>query len=136
MCSTPDSLLSRGNSLTRLFFNQSSNIADRCYLGLQDTAVCLGPLLQSPADNPHATLIMTFMNAAKETYILSSAKESKPLIEQEMDRLKMYLPPPLVMSPADMGIYIFTLMSAREMVWDIEKFFNLFVPLYVSALNN
>ena len=76
---------------------------------------------------------MAFMNAAKEAYVLSGAEKSKPQCEQDMDRLKMYLPPPLVMSPADVGIYIFTLMAARELVWDFERFFNLFVYLYVYA---
>jgi len=49
---------------------------------------------------------------------------------------KMYLPPPPVMSPADVGMYIFTLMAARELLWDFERFFNLFVYLYVYASVN
>jgi hypothetical protein len=79
---------------------------------------------------------MAFMNAAKEAYFLSGSEKSKPLIEQDIDRLKMYLPPPLVMSPADVGIYMFTLMAARELVWDFDRFFNLFVYLYVYASEN
>ncbi|KAK1752011.1 hypothetical protein QBC47DRAFT_424948 [Echria macrotheca] len=86
--------------------------------------------IDSPAENPHATLIMGFMNAAKEAYVLSGGEENKSLWGQDIERLKMYLPPPSVMSPGDVGKYIFNLTAARELVWDFERFFNLYLAKF------
>jgi len=78
---------------------------------------------------------MTFMNATKETYSLYGAGESKTLCEQDSARVTMYPPPPLVMSPVDLVVYLITLLSARELLWDFEWFFNLSVALSMSTLS-
>jgi len=79
---------------------------------------------------------MAFMNATKEAYVLSGAERNEHLMKQDRERLTMYLPPPLVMSPAEVGMYMFTLMAARELVWDFERFFNLFVYRHVMFFVN
>lgn len=43
-----------------------SNISDCAYLGCQMTLAFMMPLLDAPDVNPHATLIMLFMNAVEE----------------------------------------------------------------------
>jgi hypothetical protein len=45
---------------------QTSNISDGHFIGPHRTVRLLGPLLQTPAQNPHATLITLFMNAVVE----------------------------------------------------------------------
>lgn len=42
-----------------------ANMTDLPYLGLNTTLTVCGPLLKSPDENPHATLITMFMNAAE-----------------------------------------------------------------------
>lgn len=42
---------------------QTSNICDLGYVGPAQTVQLLGPLLQKPSENPHATLVTSFMNA-------------------------------------------------------------------------
>lgn len=50
----------------RLMGFQMANISDVGYLGCARSLFTLSPLLQRPSDNPHATLLMLFMNAARE----------------------------------------------------------------------
>ncbi|KJX98201.1 hypothetical protein TI39_contig428g00014 [Zymoseptoria brevis] len=45
---------------------ETSNISDRGYLGCPMTLVYMIPLLEAHVINPHATLIMLFMNAVEE----------------------------------------------------------------------
>ncbi|CAH0056152.1 unnamed protein product [Clonostachys solani] len=45
---------------------EMANISDVGYLGCAMSLFTLSPLLQRPSDNPHATLLMLFMNAARE----------------------------------------------------------------------
>lgn len=50
------------------------------------------PLLQSPLENPHATLILLFLNAVDEN--LSDQDKLDSLTEQNaVQRLSKYLPP-------------------------------------------
>ncbi|KAI0410710.1 hypothetical protein F5X98DRAFT_368641 [Xylaria grammica] len=50
----------------RFAFAQTSNIADKGWFGIHKTLATLGPFLQAPDINPHATLITSFINAVDE----------------------------------------------------------------------
>ncbi|KKK20834.1 hypothetical protein ARAM_004716 [Aspergillus rambellii] len=70
-----------------------SNISDAGWLGIHRTLYLMVPLLETPLDNPHATLITLFMNAVEETltgqdkiHILTADRIAK-------ERLLKYLPP-------------------------------------------
>ncbi|CAK4027567.1 Hypothetical predicted protein [Lecanosticta acicola] len=68
---------------------ETSNIADRAYLGTARTVGLLGPLLQKPADNPYATLITSYMNAVEEV-CLQDGKTS----QTDIAKVFQYLPRP------------------------------------------
>ena len=44
-----------------------SNIADAGYLGIRQTLATMGPLLKPKTENPHATIVTSFINAVNET---------------------------------------------------------------------
>ena len=44
-------------------FNEISNICDRGYVGVDRTLQVFSPMLKPKTENPHATLLMLFMNA-------------------------------------------------------------------------
>ena len=83
----------------------------------------LGPLLQIPSDNPHASLVTLFMNAVKEVQNHSSDR-SKP----NMDFLN-HCPTirnTIMSSPMDvatMGIGMLVLMALDGFGRDVEKSF-------------
>lgn len=52
--------------LSEVDHQQTSNIADGGYLGVQRTASSLGCLLDCPEENPYATLLCLFLNAVDE----------------------------------------------------------------------
>ncbi|KAF7175088.1 hypothetical protein CNMCM7691_006492 [Aspergillus felis] len=58
----PDHL--ENNSFSRI---EVSNISDAGWLGIHYTLSLMVPLLQTPLENPHASLITLFMNAVDET---------------------------------------------------------------------
>lgn len=71
------------NSIENLKFDrvEVANIAEMPYLGLEKTLQTCGSLLKTPAANPHATLVVLFMNATHQAeehlgqdYIVESFK--------------------------------------------------------------
>ena len=51
------------------------------------------PLLQTPVENPHATIITLFMNAVEETMTDEDRVQGLTPYSQETKRLLKYLPP-------------------------------------------
>uniref|UniRef100_A0A8H7TNG3 MYND-type domain-containing protein n=1 Tax=Bionectria ochroleuca TaxID=29856 RepID=A0A8H7TNG3_BIOOC len=47
---------------------EMANVCDVSYLGCARSLVGLSPLLQRPSKNPHATMLMLFMNATREKF--------------------------------------------------------------------
>ncbi|RDW81293.1 uncharacterized protein DSM5745_04850 [Aspergillus mulundensis] len=79
----------------RLIFvrTQVSNISDLGFLGIPKTLYYTMPLLRSPRNNPHATLITKFMNAVDE--ILHDPSKKPDLASQKRaaaERISQYLP--------------------------------------------
>lgn len=70
-----------------------SNISDSGWLGIHRTLAYMIPLLQSPRENPHATLITLFMNAVEET--MTDEERVQGITPQSVSsrRLLRYLPP-------------------------------------------
>ncbi|PYI11901.1 hypothetical protein BO78DRAFT_440822 [Aspergillus sclerotiicarbonarius CBS 121057] len=66
----PEHLMS--NSFSRI---EVSNISDAGYMGIHETLFSMLPLLQTPLDNPHATLITLFMNAVEDTLTIGDRLE-------------------------------------------------------------
>ncbi|KAK5659386.1 hypothetical protein OQA88_1479 [Cercophora sp. LCS_1] len=102
---------------------ETANIADNFYLGLPMTATVFGRLLQSPTENPHATLIMSFMNAAKEMLYASGMDDHPLIVERNMKLAAQYLPP----APQPGPVEVFRILSACDLVWDFEACFNAFL---------
>ncbi|RAK96064.1 DUF4470 domain-containing protein [Aspergillus ibericus CBS 121593] len=76
------------NSFSRI---EVSNISDAGYLGIHEALFSMLPLLQTPLDNPHATLITLFMNAVEESLTIQNRLHDMATnVTQE--RLLRYLP--------------------------------------------
>ncbi|GKZ84787.1 hypothetical protein AnigIFM56816_010342 [Aspergillus niger] len=70
---------------------QVSNVSDQGYLGIHRTLNATVPLLQTPVDNPHATLITFFLNAVDET--LTAQDRAKETFELPTKKhISGYLP--------------------------------------------
>lgn len=67
-----------------------SNICDDAYLGVAKTLGYLSPLMRESAANPHATMIMLFMNAVDEG--LTEAEGAEDLVASAKV-LRNFLPP-------------------------------------------
>ncbi|RDH38175.1 hypothetical protein BDQ94DRAFT_166380 [Aspergillus welwitschiae] len=69
----------------------ASNFSDQGYLGIHRTLNATVPLLQTPVDNPHATLITFFLNAVDET--LTAQDKAKETFELPTKKhISGYLP--------------------------------------------
>ncbi|KAL2293460.1 hypothetical protein FJTKL_05361 [Diaporthe vaccinii] len=68
-----------------------SNIADTGYMGIYWTLNCMIPLLQTPLDNPHATLITLFMNAVDENITDAEICAHMNTQDPTMKRILQYL---------------------------------------------
>ncbi|ERF68455.1 hypothetical protein EPUS_03773 [Endocarpon pusillum Z07020] len=66
-----------------------SNICDEVYIGPVRCLFVLGPLLRTPASNPHATLLMLFLNAIEETFI---KEEKRGNVDFDFDPMRPYFP--------------------------------------------
>ncbi|KAJ5389499.1 uncharacterized protein N7496_000567 [Penicillium cataractarum] len=70
-----------------------SNISDIGWLGIHRTLYLMVPLLQTPAQNPHATLITLFMNAVDETLTVEDQMQGLTPNSRATKTLLQYLPP-------------------------------------------
>ncbi|RLL98932.1 hypothetical protein CFD26_107683 [Aspergillus turcosus] len=84
----PDHL--ENNSFSRI---EVSNISDAAWLGIHHTLSLMVPLLQTPLENPHATLITLFMNAVDETLTDEDKIQGMTAHSPITKRLLKYLPP-------------------------------------------
>ncbi|OCK75946.1 hypothetical protein K432DRAFT_419507 [Lepidopterella palustris CBS 459.81] len=95
-----------------------ANISDAGYIGIAQTIALLGPLLQPPEENPHATLITLFLNAVDETITKRDEVQGLP---EEMQRLSRYLP--LKSPSSSYNAEVVGLLSARSLVRDVDRIF-------------
>ncbi|KAK5687370.1 hypothetical protein LTS10_001508 [Elasticomyces elasticus] len=68
---------------------ETSNIADDGYLGATQTLLYVTSLLKSPAENPHATVLLLFMNAVEDTI---SEEEQLKIMPAEVKRVLKFMP--------------------------------------------
>ena len=98
-----------------------ANICDSGYLGIYKTLAGLGPLLQRPRDNPHASLLGVFMNAVMEMVYKLQEQNALP----DIKGLLQYLPDPTNImhmakpNSADM----LRIWDARTLFLDVERYF-------------
>lgn len=104
----------------RCSFIKISNICDRCYLGLFQSIGCFTPLLQRRSENPHAVLLMLFMNAVPESITTQDqALEARTTSVTAIP----YLPAPLIM-PDQNSSYMVSLLGASHLFRDFDKYFD------------
>lgn len=70
-----------------------SNISDMAWLGIHRTLHLMVPLLQTPVQNPHVTIIALFMNAVEETLTDEDRMQSLTLHSRATKSLLKFLPP-------------------------------------------
>lgn len=107
--------------LSALTIRQMSNISDQWCLGPAGAVGHLSRFLQTPAANPHATLITLFLNAVQETM---TPHEKQQDLGSELQLVLKYLPfttPPL--DPRDPRLHM--CMEACSLVRDNDKYFEL-----------
>lgn len=83
----------------------------------------LGPLLQKPSENPHATLVTLFMNAIAEAEH-SGRTPGRNSVREEMDVMSRY---PIVRNTCknDMaGIGLLVMMAAMPLGKNVDKLFD------------
>ena len=83
------------------------------------TIYYLGPLLKHPSDNPHAALVVLFINAVDE--ILDDFEKRKT-IEHDIMEVWKYMPPKPPTGPYDANIIVHNV--ATQQVRDVDKYFN------------
>lgn len=85
----------------------------------------MGPLLQTPHENPNATLLMLFMNAVDEEAIQEERNADIENRMLEMKRVIQYIPfttmPP---SAPDYTIESVLRASSLPLVRDLDMYFN------------
>ncbi|KAG0156690.1 hypothetical protein PDIDSM_3871 [Penicillium digitatum] len=98
---------------------EASNITDAGYLGTRETLRVLSPLLQSPRDNTHATIISAYLNAIMEMVHRGNDRDQTP----NMDLLMEFLPLDIfsLLQPESANSLKF--WDARTIVLDRHKFF-------------
>ncbi|KAI3049468.1 hypothetical protein CBS147353_11672 [Aspergillus niger] len=104
-----------------------SNITDAGYLGTRETLRLLSPLLQPPHENPHATIISTYLNAIMEMVNQGDENDRMP----DIDLLMKYLPDIDLLSllePESADSLKF--WDARTIVLDRQKFFDRYIKLF------
>ncbi|KAF3032330.1 hypothetical protein E8E12_003854 [Didymella heteroderae] len=69
-----------------------SNICDRGFVGPHVCLQVFSQLLKSTSQNPKATLLMLFINAAKETEHIANPQGDVPSMVSAMKRLERYIP--------------------------------------------
>ncbi|OBT89075.1 hypothetical protein VE02_01946 [Pseudogymnoascus sp. 03VT05] len=97
-----------------------ANISDAYYLGIRNTLGLLSPLLQLPQQNPHATLITTFINAVKEVAKIENSDDHCGDSEHITKCLPLQLSSLLSPSSPDMT----RMWDARDSVADVDKHFD------------
>ncbi|KAI9651810.1 MAG: hypothetical protein M1829_002440 [Trizodia sp. TS-e1964] len=88
----PD-LIKQDSVATNIFDRiEVSNIGDRGYLGPQATLAIFGPLLKPKSQNPHATLIVLFLNAVHETSnLLNQLSPTRLELERAVNYIQVSL---------------------------------------------
>jgi hypothetical protein len=103
------------------------------YLGIDGTLTTFSALLQPPSVNPCATLITLFLNAVAEMKMLTHSvfgPAVATLMEdpgQQMNKVLEYMPELRrpIWHPYDPTLI--RLISALELVYDVDSYFNRFV---------
>lgn len=103
-----------------------SNIADSEYLGIRRTLEAMLPLLQSPQDNPHATLIIMFKNAVDEAMTEEDKLISEASKTSTMRRVLWYLPIKRIPSTIFDGDF-FRFMTAFDLFRKKDAIFDRYV---------
>ncbi|KAF3070952.1 hypothetical protein GL218_00779 [Daldinia childiae] len=98
---------------------EASNISDKCWLGTRETLRHLSPLLKTPAENPHATLITVYLNAVMET-VRGSDQEGKGL---DIARIRKYLTniQEISLMRNLQGAEMYRIWDARSFTLDADK---------------
>ncbi|KAK5133101.1 hypothetical protein LTR08_008211 [Meristemomyces frigidus] len=105
-----------------------SNICDRNYLGCAKTVASLGPLLQRPHTNTHATLLMLFMNAVPEM-AAEFERAGHADTSAEMLKVSSHLGRTFQHTGSAYDSGLMGLVAARPIFRDVDKFFDTYMDV-------
>lgn len=110
----------RSASLTTV--HQVSNVVDVHWGGTNRVLDSFSPLLRSPTQNPHATLVALYLNAVQETSTMADKVTS---MAEEMELVQKYLPINLQALQLNRNTNpdILMFITAREMFRDFDGIF-------------
>ncbi|KAJ0168197.1 hypothetical protein CTA2_8707 [Colletotrichum tanaceti] len=113
-------------SYTRI---EVSNISDACYLGTHRTLHDMVPLLQSPAVNPHATLITLSMNVVEENLTILERYAGLVADGPTWRQIQRYMPlPRRELDPNDPVVC--KILAAQDCVTDYDVVFSRFSLMF------
>ncbi|KAI0850207.1 hypothetical protein F5Y00DRAFT_43671 [Daldinia vernicosa] len=106
---------------------EASNISDTCWLGTRETLRCLSPLLKTPADNPHATLITVYLNAVMETAKSSDAEGEELDVARTLEYMTNIQDINIIRNPQ--GAEMYRVWDARGFTYDVDKLFSKYMAV-------
>ncbi|KAI1101065.1 hypothetical protein F4804DRAFT_317033 [Jackrogersella minutella] len=98
---------------------ETANISDGGYLGMERTIFHIGPLLKHPCENPHAALVVLFLNAVHEMF---HDEDRQKMAAHEIKEVWKYRSPQPPSGPYDADWIINNM--ATEQVRDVDKYFD------------
>lgn len=102
-------------------------MCDIGYLGLQRTLGAVQPLLQTTKANRHATILMNFLNAVRETVKAAGPDAETP----DVNFLFSYLPKPQLFTwPMEHNADVLRIWDARDLAADVESLFKRYGHLF------
>ena len=88
------------------------------------TAASMGPLLQQPGVNCHATLVTLFLNAVYEVY--QRFKNDPKIVASELKRVLQYRPPKSLRRSVHDAESVMNI-AGTDSVRDGDKYFDMYV---------
>lgn len=102
-----------------------ANVCDVSYLGCARSLVDLSPLLQRPSENPHATILMLFMNAARKKFTTQDEIKETLRLVPVLSLAGFVRPPRPGLEPYGPDFILFN--RALGFYMDLETYFHRYV---------
>lgn len=107
-----------------------ANVCDVSYLGCARSLVDLSPLLQRPSENPHATILMLFMNAACKKFTTQDEIKETLRLVPVLSLAGFVRPPRPGLEPYGPDFMLFN--RALGFYMDLETYFPRYVQECIS----
>lgn len=104
-----------------------SNVADTFYIGLEKSLSTFGPMLKTPKQNSHATLITLFMNAAQQAQ--QARGYDIEAVMTGMQKVSQFLPYKITATQNQHDPAALRFMAAKDLVRDYDKLWDQYMRM-------